>query len=143
MGAWGHLVTDCLCAKLEALKLVRQKKLSKQILILLLVSLSFYCFDETPLPKAAWGGNSIFGLYIQIHGEDSRQDLKLGSNLETGANIQAMEECFLLPCSLCLAQCALLLSILGVRPSHISRFLSKCTPGLPTAQSFLIWNFLL
>ena len=57
--------------------------------------------------KASWGRKGLFNLYLQIighHWRKSGQEVKLGRNLEAGADLEAFEGCCLLACSSWLAQ---------------------------------------
>ena len=54
------------------------------------------------MTEAARGGKSLFDLLFRItvyHGRKSGQELKQDRNLETGADKQVMQGCYILACS--------------------------------------------
>jgi hypothetical protein len=57
--------------------------------------------------EASWEEKDLFSLHIHIdvhHQRKSELELTQGRNLETGADAEAMEGCYLLACFPCLAQ---------------------------------------
>lgn len=128
------------------------------------ISLCYYCYAETPWPKAIWEEDVLFGLIFHIHSPDwhhwrkSKGELNQGRNLKAGADAELMEEHCLLACSPWLAQPVFLIFLFhffmehrtygcphpqGTGPSHIHFYIRKWSFGLPTAQSYGIFSQLL
>jgi hypothetical protein len=81
---------------------------------LICLSWGFYCFDESPGPKATWGEKGLFCSHYQVtphHRGKPRQETQAGQKPGgAGADAQALEESCLQACPSCFVQPAFLLN---------------------------------
>jgi hypothetical protein len=97
----------CICSAFPAAGNIGLSVGTGSVSIWWCLSQSYYCCDETPWTKHL-GGRKGFLWLIHPHWRMSGQELKLGRNLEAGADAEAMEGCCLLACCSWLAQSAFL-----------------------------------